>query len=174
MNAFVAVSVARYAKITGGLGVPAALTSICLNHVSEALNSYGIPPNATVFCGLGTKILVSYQCQGRTTILEMLQSPNFDDVVRECRLSLSSESSCRRCLNSDIIYLHHLIGVQDNITLSTCRDAAFVTLANQGDNFSVINFASCFFGIKEIIIQSGSTTPNCMIYFVYILLHLTA
>jgi len=163
MNALVAVSIARYAKTTGSLGVPAVLTNVCHSYVSETLHSYGIPPNATMFCGLGTKILFSYQCQGRTTILEMLQSPNFHSVIRNCKMPLSSESSCRSCLNSDIIYLHHLIGVQDNITLSTCRDAAFVALTNQGDSISAIDFASCFFGIQELIIHPGSTIQNWML-----------
>ncbi|XP_020245191.1 probable receptor-like protein kinase At1g49730, partial [Asparagus officinalis] len=153
MNAFVTVSLARYAKTTGNLGVPASLTDICLNHVSENLNSYGIPPNATIFCGLGEKIHVSNQCQGRSTVLEMLQSPNFDDVIRNCKMPLSNENSCRRCLNSDILYLRHLIGVQDNVTLSTCRDAAFVALSTQGDNFSPIDFAGCFFSVKELAIH---------------------
>lgn len=150
MNAFVAVSIARYAKTTGSLGVPLAFNDICLSSVSETLKSYGIPPNASTFCGLGQKILVSYQCEGRVSISEMLQSPNFDDVLRSCKMPLSTESRCRRCLNSDIVYLHHLIGVQDNITLSTCRDAAFVTLANRGDNFSAFDLASCFFSVQEI------------------------
>lgn len=158
INAIVAVSVARYATMSGTLGVPAELTDICLSHVSENLKSYGIPPNATIFCGLGAKIHVSYQCEGKSTILEMLQSPNFDDVLRNCKMPLSSESNCRRCLNSDIVYLRHLIGVRDNVTLSACRDAAFVALANQGDNISAIDFASCFFSIKELIIHAANVS----------------
>lgn len=170
MNAFVAVSIAKYTKTTGGLGVPATLTNICLDRISETLISYGIPTNATIFCGLGTKIPVSYICQGRTTMVEMMQTPNFGDVLRNCKMPLSSDNSCRNCLNFHIDYLHHLIGFeqQDNVTLSTCRDAAFVTLVNQEGNISAVDFASCFFSIKELIIHeethsapvSPSPTPN--------------
>nr|XP_019708203.1 probable receptor-like protein kinase At1g49730 isoform X2 [Elaeis guineensis] len=101
INALVAVSIAQYANTTGDLGVPAPLSDICLNSVSETLNSNGIPLNATMFCGLGTKIPVSFQCEGRGTVLEMLQSSNFDDVVRNCKMPLSLESRCKKCLNSD-------------------------------------------------------------------------
>uniref|UniRef100_A0A1D1XWF4 Putative receptor-like protein kinase At1g49730 n=1 Tax=Anthurium amnicola TaxID=1678845 RepID=A0A1D1XWF4_9ARAE len=150
INAFVAVSVARYASSTGKLGVPSAFSEMCLNSVSETLQLHGIPSNAMIFCGLGTKILVTYQCEGRATVLEMLQSPNFTDVTKNCKAPISLESSCKRCLNSGIIYLHHLIGAQDNVTLSTCRDATFVALANQDGNVSPVDMASCFFGVQGL------------------------
>ncbi|CAA6663798.1 unnamed protein product [Spirodela intermedia] len=155
INAFIAVSVARYANSTGKLGVPAAFSEICLLSISETLQLYGIPSNAMVFCGLGTKILVSYPCEGRATVLEMLQSPNFSNVSENCKPPLSMESSCRKCVNSGIIYLRHLNGVRDNVTLSTCRNAAFVTLVNQGDSTSTIGIASCFFSVQGFNVQSG-------------------
>lgn len=155
LNAFVTVSVARYANTTGTLGVPSSLNDVCLNYVTQTFESYGILHNATLFCGIGPKIHVSYQCQGRTSVSEFLQSPNFENVSRNCKMPLLTEISCRRCLNSSIIYLHHLIGAQDNVTLNTCRDAAFVALANQVDNVSAIGLASCFFSIKELQILPG-------------------
>ncbi|XP_020693428.2 probable receptor-like protein kinase At1g49730 isoform X2 [Dendrobium catenatum] len=157
LNAFVTVSVARYANTTGNFGVPSALNDVCLNYVTQTFLSYGIPHNATLFCGIGPKIHVSYQCQGITSGSEFLQTPNFEDVIRNCKMPLSIENSCRRCVNSSIIFLHHLIGALDNVTLNTCRDAAFVALANQGDNASAIDLASCFFSIKELQILPGSS-----------------
>ncbi|KAI0496073.1 hypothetical protein KFK09_022380 [Dendrobium nobile] len=150
LNALVTVSVARYANTTGNFGVPSALNDVCLNYVTQTFLSYGIPHNATLFCGIGPKIHVSYQCQGITSGSEFLQTPNFEDVIRNCKMPLSIENSCRRCVNSSIIFLHRLIGALDNVTLNTCRDAAFVALANQGDNASAIDLASCFFSIKEL------------------------
>ncbi|KAL6010757.1 hypothetical protein ACLOJK_001199 [Asimina triloba] len=150
INAFIAISVSRYANATGELGVPSNLSDICLKSVSQTLELYGMPPNATILCGLGTKILVNYQCKGRTTVAEMLQSPNFEDVVQNCEVPLSPESRCRRCLNAGILFLHRLIGAEGNMTLSTCRDASFVTLASRGDNVLATNLASCFFGVQEL------------------------
>ncbi|WOL15068.1 putative receptor-like protein kinase [Canna indica] len=150
INAFIAVSVSYYANTTGELGVPSVFSDSCYSSVTQTLISSGVPPNATVFCGLGLKIHVSYQCQWRGTVSDMLQSPNFDDVIRNCKLPMSPDNSCKRCLNSGLSYLRHLVGEQDNVTLNTCHDAAFVALANQGDNSSAIDLASCFFSVKVL------------------------
>eukprot|EP00268_Persea_americana_P061773 TRINITY_DN7840_c0_g3_i1.p1 TRINITY_DN7840_c0_g3~~TRINITY_DN7840_c0_g3_i1.p1 ORF type:complete len:691 (+),score=144.63 TRINITY_DN7840_c0_g3_i1:61-2073(+) len=152
INAFIAVAVTRYANSTGNLGVPSELSAICLKSVSETLELYGIQPNATVFCGLGTKIPVTYQCKGRTTVPEMLLSPNFKNVTQNCKGPLSLEVSCKKCLNAGIVYLHHLVGADGNMTMSTCRDATFVSIASQGDNVSAFDMASCFFGVQGLSI----------------------
>ncbi|KAJ8477120.1 hypothetical protein OPV22_020847 [Ensete ventricosum] len=93
INAIVAISIARFANATGRLGVPPAVTEGCLSSIPETLSLYGIPADASVFCGLGPKIRVSYQCQ----------------VAR-----------------------------------------VFVTLANQGGNFSAVDMAACFFGVQGL------------------------
>ncbi|XP_052179749.1 probable receptor-like protein kinase At1g49730 isoform X2 [Diospyros lotus] len=151
INALVAVSIAHYANLTSNLGVASDLPQICLNSISETLQLYGVTRNATVLCGLGTRIPVNYECQGRTTVTQMLQSPKFADVTKNCRLPLSVESNCRKCLNAGILYLRNLVGAADNMTLSTCRDATFVALASQVDNVSAVNFASCFFGVQGLM-----------------------
>lgn len=150
INAFVAISVARYANVTGKLGVSTDLSEICLHSISETLQLYGVPRNATIFCGFGTKIPVNYECRGRTTVTQMLQSPTFENVSENCKVPLSVGSNCRKCLNAGIVYLHHLIGTEDNMTLSTCRDATFAALASQIDGSSVVDFASCFFGVPRL------------------------
>lgn len=155
INAFIAISIAHFASTTGRLGVPPAFTEICLNSISENFNLHGIPTSATSYCGLGPKIRVSYQCEGRTSVLEMMQSPNFVDVIQTCKIPLSLNTRCKQCLNSGIIYLHHLIARDDNVTLSVCRDALFVTLANQGGNFSAIDMAACFYGVQGFSIFPG-------------------
>ncbi|XP_010263508.1 PREDICTED: probable receptor-like protein kinase At1g49730 isoform X1 [Nelumbo nucifera] len=164
INAFVAVSVARYANVSSNLGVPSELSDICLHSISETLKLYGIPQNATVFCALGTKIPVTYECMGRTTVMQMLQSPKFEDVTENCKLPLSEGSRCRRCLNASILYLRHLIGAEDNITLSTCRDATFAALASQGDNVYTYEIASCFFGVQGLgilpVVVSQPSSPT--------------
>lgn len=88
--------------------------------------------------------------------MKMLRSPKFEDVKKNCKSLLPVESSCWRCLNSGIAYLHHLVGAEGNMTLSTCRDATFAALASQGDNESAIEMASCFFGVQ------GLSIPPCM------------
>lgn len=165
INAFVAISVAHYANATGQLGVPSAFSGICLSSISQTFNLYGIPPDANTFCGLGPKIRVSYKCEGRETVLEMMQSPNFLDVSNNCKMPLSLESSCRRCLNSGIMYLHNLIGADDNVTLSICRNAVFVVLANQGGNSTAVDMAGCFFGVQGLGIVPGLTKPifSCLL-----------
>lgn len=157
INAFIAVAVTRYANTTGNLGVPSELSAICLKSVSETLELYGIQPNATVFCGVGTKIPVTYQCKGRTTVKEMLLSPNFNNVTQSCKAPLSSEVSCKKCLNAGIVYLHRLVGADGNMTLSTCRDATFVAIASQGENTLAFDMASCFFGVQGLSIAPGMT-----------------
>nr|AAR95997.1 hypothetical protein kinase [Musa acuminata] len=102
LNAIVAISIAQFANATGRLGVPPAVTEGCLSSIPETLSLYGIPASASVFCGLGPKIRVSYQCQ-------------------------------------------------------------FVTLANQGGNFSAVDMAACFFGVQGLSIfpsPSGSLAPT--------------
>ncbi|TYH90408.1 hypothetical protein ES332_A13G046200v1 [Gossypium tomentosum] len=147
MNAFVAFSVARHANVTGNLGVTSNLSDVCIHSILQTMELYGVPRNATNFCGFGTKIPVSYYCRDRTTVSQMLESPKFMDVTKNCKLPLSQENECRKCLNAGINYVHHLVGSQDNITLSTCRDATFAALASQVDNISAVEIASCFFQV---------------------------
>ncbi|RVW49790.1 putative receptor-like protein kinase [Vitis vinifera] len=158
INAFIAISVARYANKTSTLGVASNLSDICLHSISETLELYGVPPNATVFCGFGTKIPVNYDCKGRTTVVQMLESPRFSDVADNCKVPLSEESKCKKCLNAGINYLHRLLGAENNMTLSTCRDATFAALASQVDNTSAVDIASCFFGIQGLSISPGWET----------------
>ncbi|KAG9443987.1 hypothetical protein H6P81_015327 [Aristolochia fimbriata] len=160
INAFVAVSISNYANSTGNLGVPPELSETCLQAVSQTLEFYGIAPNAMVSCGLGTKIPVNYECKGRTTVTQMLESPKFGNVTVNCKLPLSGEGSCRRCLNAGILYLHHLVGMEDNMTLSTCRDATFVSLTSNYDNMSALEMASCFFGIQGLVTLPEPSTPS--------------
>ncbi|KAK6946100.1 Protein kinase domain [Dillenia turbinata] len=156
INAVVAVSIARYANATSSLGVSSDLSEICLQSVSETLELYGVPANATVFCGFGTKIPVNYDCMGRSTVMQMLDSPKFVEVQDNCVLPLSADSDCRKCLNAGIVYLHHLIGSEDNLTLSTCRDATFVALASPLDNVSTVDLATCFFGVQGLQMLTDS------------------
>ncbi|XP_078440987.1 putative receptor-like protein kinase At1g49730 [Wolffia australiana] len=160
INAFVAVAVARYATSTGKLGIPTAFSEICLQSISETLKFYGIPPSATVFCGLGTKLLVNYPCEGRETVMEMLQSQKFDEVSENCKPPLTMEASCRRCVNSGILYLRRLSGVRDNVTLSMCRNAAYVALVNQEDGASIIDIASCFFSVQGFVLPLGPSNQS--------------
>ncbi|CBI32392.3 unnamed protein product, partial [Vitis vinifera] len=81
INAFIAISVARYANKTSTLGVASNLSDICLHSISETLELYGVPPNATVFCGFGTKIPVNYDCKGRTTVVQMLDQVDNTSAV---------------------------------------------------------------------------------------------
>ncbi|XWS54792.1 hypothetical protein CRYUN_Cryun10bG0119400 [Craigia yunnanensis] len=162
MNAFVAVSVARYANLTSNLGVTSDLSDICIHSIVQTMELYGVPRNATIFCGFGTKIPVSYDCRGRTTVTQMLESPKFMDVMENCKLPLLQENDCRKCLNAGIVYLHHLVGSEDNMTLSTCRDATFAALASQVDNSSAVEIASCFFqfqGFNIPPVSESSPSP---------------
>ncbi|KAL5215823.1 hypothetical protein ABZP36_007224 [Zizania latifolia] len=160
INAVLAVSSAMYANTTGILGVPAEISDSCIGNISDTLVSKGILPSATSFCGLGIKIQVSYQCVGMTTILQMLQSPNFSDVTRSCATILSDDVSCKKCLNSGLSYLRHLVGEHDNVTLSTCHDAAFVAFVGQG-NISTVDTASCFFSVQGLsALQVNISAPS--------------
>lgn len=156
INANIAVSVARYANGTANLGVPPDASDFCLQTITETLQLYGVPPNAAVFCGFGTKVPVNYECKGRTIVTQMLQSPRFGEVTENCKLPLVKESDCKKCLNAAIGYLHNIIGIQDNITLSTCRDATFTALASQVDDASTIEIASCFFGVQGLLGPTAS------------------
>nr|XP_025884251.1 probable receptor-like protein kinase At1g49730 isoform X1 [Solanum lycopersicum] len=155
INALVAISVARYANATSNLGVNAETSQICLDKIAELFQFHGVNRNATVFCGFGTKIPVNYDCQGRTTVTQMIQSPQFSSVTKTCQVPLSGESECRKCLNAGILYLRNLVGTANNMTFSTCRDATFAALASQVDNVSAIDLARCFFGVKGLIIPPG-------------------
>ncbi|WRX13607.1 Protein kinase domain - like 10 [Theobroma cacao] len=157
MNAFIAVSVARYANVTSNLGVTSDSSEVCIHSILQTMELYGVPRNATIFCGFGTKIPVSYDCRGRTTVMQMLESPKFMDVTENCKLPLLQENDCRKCLNAGIVYLHHLVGSENNMTLSTCRDATFAALASQVDNTSAIEIASCFFQVQGFNIQPESS-----------------
>ncbi|CAN8258787.1 unnamed protein product [Cochlearia groenlandica] len=150
MNAFVAVSVSRYANRTSDLGVASDLTETCITTISKTMELYGIPRNATAFCGLGIKILVNYDCEGLTTVTQMLHSPKFRDVSRSCKLPLSPGSRCRNCLNSGVTYLRSFVDAGNSIKVSTCRDATYAALASRVDDSSALELASCFFNVAEL------------------------
>ncbi|XP_039006556.1 probable receptor-like protein kinase At1g49730 [Hibiscus syriacus] len=159
MNAFIAFSVARYANVTGNLGVTSDLSDICVHSILQTMQLYGVPRNATNFCGFGTKIPVSFNCKDRTTVTQMLEFSEFMNVTVNCKLPLSHEKKCRKCLNAGMNYVHHLVGSQDNMTLSTCRDATFAALASRVDNTSAVEIASCFFQVDGFDIPSVSESP---------------
>ncbi|KAL1534611.1 putative receptor-like protein kinase [Salvia divinorum] len=159
INAMVAISVSQYANTTSELGVTADMSESCIHAISKTFELYGVTRNATLFCGFGPKIHVTYRCQGRSTVTQMLQSPKFDDVAENCRAPLSEDKACRRCLNSGILYLRNLLGPIDNVTLSTCRDATFAALASQVGYSSRLDIAGCFFGVQGLIIPAGSPPP---------------
>ncbi|RID56947.1 hypothetical protein BRARA_F00359 [Brassica rapa] len=162
MNAFVAISVARYANISNNLGVTSDLSETCVASISKTMELYGVSRNATSFCGLGTKILVTYSCEGRTTVAQMHQSPTFGHVTRNCRAPLSPVNQCRKCLNSGITYLRNLVGAEtNNVTLSTCRDATYATLASRMDDASALELLGCFFQVTELsVVPSVSFPPT--------------
>ncbi|CAA7030748.1 unnamed protein product [Microthlaspi erraticum] len=167
MNAFVAVSVSRYANHTTDLGVTPDLTELCISTISRTMELYGIPRNATAFCGLGTKILVNYDCEGLTTVTQMLHSPKFGDVSQNCKLPLPPGDQCKNCLNSGITYLRSLVDAGNSIKLSTCRDATYAALASRVDNSSALELASCFFNVAELssatessLSPEGSPSPE--------------
>ncbi|KAI3952289.1 hypothetical protein MKW92_047488 [Papaver armeniacum] len=160
INALIAISISRYANLTSNIGAPPELRETCLRSVSQSLELYGTPRNATVYCGLGTKIRVHYQCKGRKTVTQMLKSPRFGDVSSNCIMPLSVESNCKKCLNASILYLHRLVGDEANVTLSNCRDATFTTIASQVDIVSAVDTASCFFGIPGIGSMPDKSPPS--------------
>ncbi|CAN4107724.1 unnamed protein product [Withania somnifera] len=155
INALIAISVARYANATNNLGVSADTSKICLDKIADVFQFHGVTRNATVFCGFGIKIPVNYDCQGRTTVTQMVQSAQFSSVTKNCQVPLSGEIECRKCLNAGILYLRNLVGAANNVTFSTCRDATFAALASQVDNASAIDIARCFFGVKGLTIPPG-------------------
>ncbi|KAG8368399.1 hypothetical protein BUALT_Bualt15G0041500 [Buddleja alternifolia] len=155
INALIAVSISRYANATSNLGVTSDLADICLQTVSKTFELYGVTKNASVFCGFGTKIPVNYECQGRSTVNQMLNSPKFGDVIENCKVPLSEDNTCRKCLNAGILYLRSLLLPVGNVTLSTCRDATFAAVASQVDYNSTIDIASCFFRVQGLITLPG-------------------
>jgi hypothetical protein len=155
INAFVAISIARYANATGRLGVPPAFAEMCLRSVSDAFRLRGISTDADVSCGLGPRIRVSYQCAGRESVLQIMQSPGFNDVVGSCGGPLSLDITCKTCLDYGIVYLHRLVGSDDSVALSVCRNAVFVTLATQEGVRSTDDIVKCFFGVQGITAFSG-------------------
>ncbi|KAL1564472.1 putative receptor-like protein kinase [Salvia divinorum] len=134
INAMVAISVSQYANATSKLGVTADILDSCIHTTAGTFELYGVTRNATVFCGFGTKIQVNYECQGRSTVTQMLQSPMFNDVTENCRAPLSEDKACR-------------------------RDATFAALASQVGYVSRLDVASCFFGVQGLIIPAGSSPP---------------
>ncbi|XP_075520979.1 putative receptor-like protein kinase At1g49730 [Primulina tabacum] len=156
MNAVIAVSISQYANSTSNLGVASDLSEICLRSISKTFQIYGVTRNAIVTCRFGTKIPVNYDCQGISNVSQMLQTPKFSDVMENCKVPLSEDNTCRKCLNAGIIYLRNLLGMVDNLTLSTCRDASFIALASQLDYMSTIDVASCFFGVQGLLTHPGS------------------
>uniref|UniRef100_A0A7N0ZRQ7 Protein kinase domain-containing protein n=1 Tax=Kalanchoe fedtschenkoi TaxID=63787 RepID=A0A7N0ZRQ7_KALFE len=150
INAFVAISVARYANTSGSLGVASDLSDTCLRSVSQTLSLYGVAPNATVLCGFGTKIPVNYECKDKKSVKQMLESPQFVNVSRSCEVPVSAENDCKKCVNAAISYLYSVVGSEDSMTFSTCRDATFAALASQLDIFSTVDLASCYFGVPGI------------------------
>jgi hypothetical protein len=48
------------------------------------------------------------------------------------------------------------VGTDNNLTLSTCRDATFIALASQFDDVSAVEIASCFFGVQGLNIPLGN------------------
>ncbi|GLJ23885.1 hypothetical protein SUGI_0453840 [Cryptomeria japonica] len=150
LNALVGISIAQYANRTGQLGVPSESSETCISSISDAFKVSGLSSNATALCGLGTRIPVNFQCANLTTIQEMEQTSKFKEVSLNCMNSVSSLSTCRKCLNATTVFLHRLVGAEDHMALSTCRDATFVAIASYGDSEFTIDRASCFFGLSGL------------------------
>lgn len=92
-----------------------------------------------------------------STVQDVLLSPNFGDVKKNCNGSILVDAGCKRCLNSGLSYLRHLMEGQDNVTLNTCRDAAFVAVANQQSNLTPSDMATCFFSVQGLSLIQGMT-----------------
>ncbi|KAK1439932.1 hypothetical protein QVD17_05757 [Tagetes erecta] len=162
INAFIAVSIARYANTTNNLGVSPELSNICLKNTSQTLELHGMTKKASGFCGFGTKIAVNYGCLGITTVNQMQQTPNFSNVTLNCRAPLGEES-CKKCINAGILFLKNLVKAGDNMTLSICRDATFVAVASQVDDVAAVEIADCFFGVQGLgstPVFTGSPPPE--------------
>ncbi|KAH9307350.1 hypothetical protein KI387_035261, partial [Taxus chinensis] len=162
VNALVGISMAQYANRTGQLGISSESSEACLSAISDAFKLNGLSSNATALCGLGTRIPVNFQCTNLTTIQEMEQTSKFKQVSLSCMDSVSSLSTCRKCLNAATVFLHHLVGAEDHMTLSTCRDATFVAIASHGDSEFTIDMASCFFGLSGLQVIPGFDTLQKM------------
>lgn len=60
-------------------------------------------------------------------------------------------------MNSGITYLRNLVGAEtNNVTLSTCRDATYATLASRVDDASALELLSCFFQVTELSVVPSS------------------
>ncbi|KAF3446507.1 hypothetical protein FNV43_RR11686 [Rhamnella rubrinervis] len=90
----------------------------------------------------------NYECKGRTTVTQMLQSPKSVDVTKNCRVPPSKESTCRKCLNVGIIYIHHLVGAT-----------------------SAVDIASCFFGVQGLTIPLVTVVVVIMLLVLVVLIH---
>ena len=88
----------------------------------------------------------------------MKKSPGFPDALENCKVPLSGESNCKKCINAGIVYLHHLLGNETNITFGTCRDATFAAVASQVDDASAVDIANCFFQVQGLKILPGTHT----------------
>eukprot|EP01018_Ginkgo_biloba_P016480 Gb_26359 [translate_table: standard] len=150
VNAVVGISMSRYTNSTSQLAVPPSSFEVCLNAISDTLQSNGLSSNVTAFCGLGTKITVNFQCKGRTNIQAMEGTPKFKEVQLSCTEPVSVAENCRKCLDASFIFLHNLVDAEDNTTLSICRDATFVTIASYGNSEFAADKASCFFGVHGL------------------------
>ena len=81
----------------------------------------------------------------------------FKEVSLNCLSSVSSFGTCRKCMNATTVFLHHLVGAEDHMTLSTCRDATFVAVSSHGDSEFTIERARCFFGLSGLHAIPGSS-----------------
>lgn len=150
INALVEISIARYANGTGQLGVPPESYETCLSAMSDAFQLNGLSTNTTALCGLGTKIPMNFSCKGHEIVQDMEQTSNFKEVSLNCMSPASSPGNCKRCLYASTVFLHRLVGLEDHMALSTCRDAIFVAIASHGDSKFTIDMASCFFGLQDL------------------------
>eukprot|EP00252_Welwitschia_mirabilis_P011954 TRINITY_DN2657_c0_g1_i8.p1 TRINITY_DN2657_c0_g1~~TRINITY_DN2657_c0_g1_i8.p1 ORF type:complete len:505 (-),score=85.60 TRINITY_DN2657_c0_g1_i8:616-2130(-) len=156
VNAVVAISMSQYTNITKELAVPENARNNCLKAIAETLISNGLPSSVTVLCGLGTKISANFECEGRTNTLEMEGTPKFKEVQLNCVQPLLIRENCRNCLDSSFAFLHNIEGAKDNVTLSLCRSAIFVTISSYGDSNFASDKASCFFNVQDLYKQKGS------------------
>lgn len=95
---------------------------------------------------------------------QMLRSPKFGDVSRNCELPFR----CKSCLNSGITYIRSLVDRGNNIKMSTCRDATYAALASRVDTTSALELASCFFNVSELTTTPGRDIPSfiqCRLFF---------
>ncbi|CAH9146005.1 unnamed protein product [Cuscuta epithymum] len=162
INFLVAISVAQYAAKTNNLGVTSETSWVCRQTIAGTLELHGVSKSAMALCGLGTKILVNFDCQGRSTVAEMVRSPKFSDVAGNCKADqVFEDRHCKKCLNSGMAYLRNMLVSPDNTTLSTCRDATFVALASQVEKESAFDIGICFFGVKGLV---NPTVPSSSIH----------